>query len=1082
MEVLRMRGLIAAIGLALSVLPASAAAGGRQGGAPRLTNVVVTPDGAFVHVSLRASGPLPAVTPSRTTEGAPRLFVDLPGVLAGTIPPQIGGAGPVLRVRVAQYTIDPLVTRVVLDLRDDVTFGIARTDGASSDVTIAVAQTAASAAQPAAAAADPMASAAPARPAARTIPISQGPASPAAALAANRAAKAPSALVEAAATVPAPSATSAPVVSPVAAVSRAPAAPRVRGAAAAGVAPQPEPAFRPSTSATAPAVPHLTGVTVTPDGAFVQVHVTGSGPLPAVTPVRTDTQGACLIVDLPGVDVGALPAQLAGAGPIVAVRVAPHPTDAGITRIALDLSGDVSFGVARADDTSRDIMIAVAAVAAGVPEAATAVPAAPARPAPARPAPTAARTGSLADRPVAATSAPKAAATVVPTPTHLTALTLSPDGAFVQVELRASGALPRIAPVSTRDGRPRLVVDLPGVRPGAVPPRLPGAGPIVDVRLTPHPADPLATRVSFDLTGDVSFGVVRAGDTSTDVTIAVAPVAGASANDGPAVTAPVALAATATPAAATAPPPDPPPAAPSAASLAPSAAPGTAPIAPAPIAAPAPETSDTPAPAPQPAAAMAVASETIPMAAAMSATGAQGAPATMAMSTAAGGDGQTATAPMSTAQVPMPAPRPTSGFGMGRQAPRPTGRVSVYAGGASASQMGGDAMRYGDITTAVTYQFLDRDTDGVEFGLDMRHSAYTIEGRDPRVSVYNGFVGARLANGHATLRAGQLWLDDLGGLGAVAGGQVEARSGPIPSTGLGRWRGGLFAGLDPNIYKFGYGGGVRKTGGYVVLEGTRGRRHVTGYVNIKNGDITERSVLSFANFVPAGPLFVYQVAEYDLSPIAGGLGHDGLTYFFSNARLMVGPRAELQGTVSRGRSVDARGLSDDIQAGRPVTQQAVDGLLYESVGGRVTGEVLPGVRVYGGYSRDKNNRDDAPTNRWLTGGYASNVFDSGVDLTVSDSRMMRPTGSYHSTFVSAGREFLGRLYATAEFSTALSQIQFVRGDGIVVESRPSTKRFGMNATMQVGRQMSSFLSVERTMDGPDYREWRVLAGLTYRLR
>ena len=239
--------------------------------------------------------------------------------------------------------------------------------------------------------------------------------------------------------------------------------------------------------------------------------------------------------------------------------------------------------------------------------------------------------------------------------------------------------------------------------------------------------------------------------------------------------------------------------------------------------------------------------------------------------------------------------------------------------------------------TAVSYSFLDRDTDGVEYGLDLRYSAYSVQGRDPRVSIYNGFVGSRLAGGHASLRAGHLWIDDLGGLGALAGTQIEARSGAIPDTGLGRWRGGVFAGLDPNVYTLGYGDGVRKLGGYAVLEGARGRRHVAGYVNVHNGEMTERSVLSVANFVPAGPLFVYQVAEYDLAPVAGGRGHDGLTYFFGTARFNAGRRFELQGTVSRGRSVDARGLSDDIQAGRPVTQQAVDGLLYESYGGRAVG-------------------------------------------------------------------------------------------------------------------------------------------------
>jgi hypothetical protein len=419
---------------------------------------------------------------------------------------------------------------------------------------------------------------------------------------------------------------------------------------------------------------------------------------------------------------------------------------------------------------------------------------------------------------------------------------------------------------------------------------------------------------------------------------------------------------------------------------------------------------------------------------------------------------------------------------MGRTA-HPQGRVAIYTSGAHASQPGGFTTSYGDVMTAVSYSFLDRTTDGVEYGFDMRHTAYTIEGRQPRVSIYNGFVGARLADGHASVRAGHLWLDDLGGLGALAGAQVEARSsGDVPTNGLGRWRGGLFGGLDPNVYRFGYGDGVRKLGAYGVLEGGRGRRHVAAYVNVHNGDITERSVLSFANFLPVGPFFAYQVAEYDLSPVAGGLGHDGLSYFFTNMRYTIGRKLELQGTVSRGRSVDARGLSDDIQAGRPVSQQAIDGLLYQSYGGRVTAEVLPRVRVYGGYSRDKNNRDDVPTGRWLSGGYATNVFGSGLDLTASDSRITRSSGTYHSMYLSAGRQLGQRIYATTEFSTALSLVRFVRGDGFVVESKPSTKRVGANVSVQTWRATSLYLSAEHTSDNDGYREWRALTGVTFRLR
>ncbi|MGE0360839.1 MAG: hypothetical protein AB7H93_05720 [Vicinamibacterales bacterium] len=626
--------------------------------------------------------------------------------------------------------------------------------------------------------------------------------------------------------------------------------------------------------------------------------------------------------------------------------------------------------------------------------------------------------------PPAAAGAGRQAAAV-----RLTAVAVAADGGVVQVSVRAAGQLPAVNPVRTTEGPPRLFVDLPGIVPGDVPARLPGAGPVLRVRTALNSVDPPVTRVVLDLAGEVSVGIVPAGSASGDLTIAIAAVAAAApamqrvSTGGPA-TAGVAI-----------------PGAASSSSALPSPQPRPASSSPAPPPVSPPGPAVTPRPGP-------------------------GSPSGRAA-------GTTQSAP--------PAPRPVSGFAVGR-APRPSGRVAVFASGARASQPGGDATSYADVMTAVSYSFLDRETDGVEYGLDMRYSAYTVAGRDPRVSIYNGFVGSRLAGGHASLRAGHLWIDDLGSLGALAGAQIEARSGAIPDRGLGRWRGGLFGGLDPDVYTLGYGDGIRKLGGYAVLEGARGRRHVAGYVNVHNGEMTERSVLSVANFVPAGPLFVYQVAEYDLAPVAGGRGHDGLTYLFGTARLSVGRRLELQGTVSRGRSVDARGLSDDIQAGRPVTQQAVDGLRYESYGGRVSGEILPRVRTYVGYSRDRNNRDDDPTGRWLAGGFAGDLFGTGVDVTVSASRLRGPTGTYHSTFVSAGRELGPRVYATAEMSTALSQVRFLRWDGLVVETRPTTKRFGGNATVQLWRSTSSFVSLEHTRDGDDYREWRALTGLTVRIR
>ncbi len=177
---------------------------------------------------------------------------------------------------------------------------------------------------------------------------------------------------------------------------------------------------------------------------------------------------------------------------------------------------------------------------------------------------------------------------------------------------------------------------------------------------------------------------------------------------------------------------------------------------------------------------------------------------------------------------------------------------------------------------------------------------------------------------------------------------------------------------------------------------------------MRDASLTERSVLTTTNFIPIGrKVFVYQAAEYDVQAPAGQ-GRKGLSYFFGNARITPNDRVEFQASYNRGRSVDARSLSEDVLAGRAVTQQSIEGLLYESIGGRATVEVVHRVRVYAGYSRDKNNRDAEATGRTLVGAYASNVAHSGFDVTASDNLMERPQGqSYHSRYVSVGRQ-LGR--------------------------------------------------------------------------
>jgi hypothetical protein len=151
------------------------------------------------------------------------------------------------------------------------------------------------------------------------------------------------------------------------------------------------------------------------------------------------------------------------------------------------------------------------------------------------------------------------------------------------------------------------------------------------------------------------------------------------------------------------------------------------------------------------------------------------------------------------------------------------------------------------------------------------------------------------------------------------------------------------------------------------------------------------------------------------------------------------------------------------------------------MGGRVSVEVVPGVRLNAGYARDKNNRDDRPTSRVTIGGYAGNVAKSGFDISASDSYVSRVNGPYHSRYVSVGRQLGRALYVSGDISTSLAVLRFSRSDGVIVEMRPHTTRVTGSATIYAGRSTSFLVTVDRTVDEGS-KDLRVLSGIIYRLR
>lgn len=407
------------------------------------------------------------------------------------------------------------------------------------------------------------------------------------------------------------------------------------------------------------------------------------------------------------------------------------------------------------------------------------------------------------------------------------------------------------------------------------------------------------------------------------------------------------------------------------------------------------------------------------------------------------------------------------------------GRVSLFVqGGSTAAADGLADSSFNDAWATLTLRSSPADSGGLEYALDGRGRSYASgDERQSRMQLYDAWVGGRTKGGVFGARAGQMWLNELGALGALGGVLVEVR----PETGwkAGRLRLGVFGGLEPKAWEAGYVTGLKKAGAYAVLEGDSARRHVLGWVTLRNSGLTERSVVTMTNFIPIGTtFFLYQAAEYDLTG-PGGQGSGGLNYVFANARWAVTQRLEVQGTFHHGRSIDARTITQDELDGRPVDPKRLEGLLFGSWGGRVSLEVVRGVRAWLGVSRDTFNENEAAGNRYSAGLYLSDILRSRIDVSGIWNRNDRPGGAYDSWYVSVGRSFGSRLYLSVDMSSAVSVLRTTGEGGVVVESRPSSRRYTLNGNLNLGRGFSLLGTVERLTDDTT-TQTRAMGGLSFR--
>ncbi len=411
----------------------------------------------------------------------------------------------------------------------------------------------------------------------------------------------------------------------------------------------------------------------------------------------------------------------------------------------------------------------------------------------------------------------------------------------------------------------------------------------------------------------------------------------------------------------------------------------------------------------------------------------------------------------------------------------PYGRVALFG---NVTQLTRSDLTKATLTqwsAAITLHSASNREGGLEYGLDFRGSQYINEDRDNLASLYNAYIGGRTAGGVFGARIGQMWIDELGSLGAVGGLYLDlAQKNP---SSVGRFRLGLFGGLDPKVQEVGYFQKVRKAGAFVSLEGDDARRSVLGYVQVRNDQLMERSVIVLNNFIPIGRTFsIYQAGEYDIAPPAGQ-GKTGLNYFLVNARWQASRVIELQALYHYGLSIDARTLTDDQIHGRPIDPRLLDGFLFESIGGRATFTVTPTFRVYAGYASEKRNQSDNSIGRITAGLFASNLFRTGFDLSVSESRYQRTPGQGddNSVYVSLGRSIGPQVYLTAEYSTSVAFLQFTDSGGVTVVSQPSFQRYGLSCVANLTRALSLLATLEYIRgDLKEDEESRALLGIAYR--
>ena len=244
-----------------------------------------------------------------------------------------------------------------------------------------------------------------------------------------------------------------------------------------------------------PAATRLTGVTVGSNADGVTVTLRGNGRLAYSAIQEADRPPARLVVDFQGVrpDVAA---SSPGQGVVRRVRVALNNADPVVTRVVLDLERLVSHRLRPSAD-GREVVITLES---GAP-AETTASAAP----------------SAAPAPVEAGAAPGERSA-----TRLSSIVLGQAPEGVTITLKGNGRLVPRPIEQAKDAPPRLVLDLPGVRPGVPATTRVNQGVVDRVRVAMSSKAPAVTRVVLQMKKQFLYRM-RVGQTDpSEVTITIA--------------------------------------------------------------------------------------------------------------------------------------------------------------------------------------------------------------------------------------------------------------------------------------------------------------------------------------------------------------------------------------------------------------------------------------------------------------------------------------------------------------------------------------------------------------------------------